>query len=709
MNLLNSFMSVIDKFTFDLFNLNLYAISFTLSGFIFIMVCFTYLYLRFKKVHDNKIAALSYSINIGVMGFLKKWSLIFLITSFVISFFIYNTFGYHMMLSNLFGVVLSYIAVLIGLKSAHKGAGRTVISAKTNKTKAFSITFISGVISGFTFGSISLMGISILMYCIGDNLDLLNSIIGFAFGFTFSTLLIRTIGSVFAKSADISSYLLRRLYRNTKKILNLNMSYIADNIGDNINNIAGLGMDIMDSSITAIVSAIILASIIPIVDISRYISIGVTRNSLIVLPVIISLVGLLSSFVGIIFWFFISKKNLNRILDVMNIFVSFLFSVSSFALIHFLKYPRSLFIPILCGSLLGFIISKVVEIYTKGSFVDFILKYSVRGAAGNIMSGLYKACLLVTIMLSLLIAAIYISYTFSGVYGLSLASIGLISNFAFILTVGASSPICDNAHSISVMSGQNSSINKITADLDMIGNTGAIITKTLSVSASILTIIALFIVYKQEVEFYYKSQLLMDITNIHILIGLFIGISIIIALMSYVIRSVDKMIDAMLEFYATKIQDIKDNKINRIKELNSICKLHFNFYIDNIRFLSNYFINKSIKNILFPCLFVICIPIIVFMMGAELIIGVMLGSFLFGLGLSLLMYNAGGLCDNVKKVDYIKNITDKDVEINKDSILTGDIIGDYFKDAIGPTINIYIKLIFIIALLIVPLTKYKFF
>lgn len=719
MNIFSKLVLFIDKFVSDLLSFNLYACSFFISSVIFLLICITYLYLRFRNLNDNKIVALSHSINSGVWEFLKKISLLIIPISSIVMFLLYEIFGLSMSISFVVGIFVSYTSILISLKSAHKGAGRTVLFAKTGEIKSFSITFISGIISGFAFASLSLMGISFLMYNINNNLDILNNIIGFAFGSAFITFIIRTIGSIYAKSADISSYLLKKMYQDK----NLNISYIADNIGDNINNIAGLGMDIMDSSITAIVSGIILASIIPVVNISRYIGISITRGELILLPVIISIIGLLSSFLGVVFWPLIKKDKPENILGSINTIIVCLFSIISFSLLYFFSYPLNLFIPIFCGALLSVIISKFVEIYTKGSFINYILKYSVRGAAGNIMAGLYQACLLVVLLLFVLVMAIYVSYTFSGIYGLSLASIGLISNFAFILTIGSSGPICDNAHSISVMSAQSPKINKVTANLDMMGNTSAVITKILNISVSILTMLSLFIVYKQEVEFYYKSRLLMDITNINILIGLLIGISIIVFAIFYITGSIDKMINSMLDYYikykCKKVQISNNNGLiihlfkriskkflDKYNKLNSVCISNYHFDVDSVKYFINLFISKSIKCLFVPILFIICVPIITFLMGAELIIGMMLGSFLFGLGLSLLMYNSGVLWDNAKKENYIQKLIKKNTKSDQDAILAGDIVGDYFKDALGPFINITVKLIFIIALLIVPLTKH---
>ena len=146
----------------------------------------------------------------------------------------------------------------------------------------------------------------------------------------------------------------------------------------------------------------------------------------------------------------------------------------------------------------------------------------------------------------------------------------------------------------------------------------------------------------------------------------------------------------------------------RVEELNNLCIDKYYFCIDDIKRFINYFTNKSIRNVILICMFIICVPILILLTGSELIIGVMLGSFLFGMGLSFLMYNSGALWDNAKKENYLQQIKNHTTEINKDNILAGDIIGDYFKDAIGPFINISIKLIFMIALLVVPLTKYKF-
>ena len=137
-----------------------------------------------------------------------------------------------------------------------------------------------------------------------------------------------------------------------------------------------------------------------------------------------------------------------------------------------------------------------------------------------------------------------------------------------------------------------------------------------------------------------------------------------------------------------------------------MCISNYHFDVDSVKYFINLFINKSIKCLFVPILFIICVPIITFLMGAELIIGMMLGSFLFGLGLSLLMYNSGVLWDNAKKENYIQKLIKKNTKSDQDAILAGDIVGDYFKDALGPFINITVKLIFIIALLIVPLTKH---
>ncbi len=599
-----------------------------------------------------------------------------------------------------------------------------MIAAKTGESEAFSITFISGAISGLAFSSLSLIGISFLMYCINGNLDVMNNIIGFAIGVSLTTLFMRTIGSVYAKSADISSYLFQCECKNGRDSKrnnpNLNLSYVADNVGDNINNIAGLGMDIMDANISAIIAGIVLARMLPIVDISRYISTTVSRESLIALPVIISIIGLFASFVGIISRVFVANKKPKNILDIIRVVVMTAFFSTIFFAIYFLNYPMKLFIPILCGGLSGFLISKFAEIYSTGSFIKYILKYSARGPAGNIIAGLSKGFSSITIPFLLLISTMFISYKFAGLYGLSLASIGLICTFAFVLTVGSAGPVCDNAHSISVISGRSESVNRITADLDILGNTSAITTKALSVSASILTALALFVAYKQEVEFYSMSRIFMDVTNINILIGLFIGAVIVMISASYIIGSVDKMIDMMMQYFSINNSngEIAPNKFKYTRnfirnffirrreyaaKMENVCAQTYGFKMNDIKMFLKSSINRSFKNLLFPVLFIVAIPVGVFAMGIEFIAGVMVGSFLFGSCLTFLMYNAGGFWDNAKKSNYIQTLNGRDDEHIKNSVLAGDIVGDYFKDAIGPFINTVVKLISVVALLIVPL------
>ncbi|MDR2933973.1 MAG: sodium/proton-translocating pyrophosphatase [Rickettsiales bacterium] len=723
--MLSEFFVFVEKFFADLFLFNVYAIGCVVGGLIFLLTSVMYFYLRIKKIKEDKISGLSYAIKIGVETFLKKWNRIFLFVSIFIGCGIYEIFGAMTLFSFALGIFISYVAILIGLKSAHKGGGRTVIAAKSGAGEAFSITFISGAISGLAFSSLSLMGISFLMYFIDGNLDVMNNIIGFAIGIALTTLFIRTIGSVYAKSADISSYLLQCKSVSGKGLkhnnANLNLSYVADNVGDNINNIAGLGMDIMDANISAIIAGIVLATILPIVDISRYISTDVSREALISLPVIISMLGLLASFVGIISRVFITNEKPKKILDIIGMIVLLVFFGLAFSAIYFLNYPIKLFVPIFCGGLSGFLISKLADMYSTGSCINYILKYSKRGPAGNIIAGLSRGFSSVIIPVVLLIATMFISYKFAGLYGLSLASIGLICTFAFVLTVGSAGPVCDNAHSISVMSGMKESVNRITADLDILGNTSAVTTKALSISASILTALALFVAYKQEVEFYSMSRIFMDVTSIDILIGLFIGVVIVMVSASYIIRSVDKMIDMMIEFFANhnyKVEEVSAQKFKYTRnfvrnffvrrreysaKMESLCVQTYGFKINDIKIFLKSFINKSVKNLLFPVLFIVAIPVGVFLMGIEFVAGVMIGSFLFGSCFAFLMYNAGGFWDNAKKANYIQNLNGKSDENIKDSVLAGDIVGDYFKDAIGPFINIIVKLISIVALLIAPL------
>lgn len=734
---------IFNNFITALFDKNIYALSFVFGCAVFFLVCLLYLNLRFKKIADEKIEALSFAIRCGINVFLNYFNRIFLVVSILAGFVIFKVFGLVNLASFIGGIIVSYVSIIIGVKSVGKGEGRVVIGAKTDESSAFSISFMSGSISGLAFSSLSLIVISLIMYRIGDNLDIMNSIIAFALGVALTTLFVRTVGGMYAKSADISSYLLQESLvdkcskncnnksniksENTyikDKSDNLSLSYIADNIGDCINNIAGLGMDILEANISAVVSSIIIASTITVVDISRYISVDITRDYLIFLPVIISAIGLLSSLIGIFAFKFVPKSNPKKTLDILSLFTSVIFCLIVFAVIYFM-YPLKLFIPVLSGALVGFLISKLTDMFTNGVSIRHILSHSKTTPAGNIIAGISSGFYSIIIPVILLISTMFISFKFAGLYGISLAALGLISTFAFVLTISSGGPVSDNAHSISIMSLQKESVNKITANLDILGNTSAVMTKAIAISASILTSLALFAAYKQQVEFFAISRVFIDVININTLIGLFIGALIVIMAIAYIVRSVEKMADLMLDWLQRSsfgICEIVRDKVvlgkNPIKnfvmkkkeykqKLELVCENVYGFCVYDIKGFMKKSTLRSFRYFIIPLLFIIFIPVLVYIMGVEFVAGVMISSFIFGTIISFFMYNTGGIWDNAKKAEYLRRLNNKKSKDNdnylNDNILVGDIVGDYFKDAIGPFVNIIVKLISVIALVIAPL------